>query len=395
MILKSVVLKSVPSLALLAAFALSGCNDSKPPQPAPGGPPPAAKVGFVVAQPQTVDVIAEVAGRVAPSLIAEVRPQVSGIIEKRLFVEGSEVKEGDVLYQIADASYRTTQASAQAALDRAKAALVAAQAKADRYKTLVNREVASAQETEAAVAAAQQAAADVAAAKAALDAANINLGYTKVRAPISGRIGVSTLTEGALVTANQANALATVQALDPVFVDTPQSASAVLATRAEVESGRLTMTEGGVKMRLILDNGQTYAQEGVLKFTDVTVNQGTGTVTLRATFANPERVLLPNMFVRGLATLGRRVDVLLAPQRAVTRDPRGQAMVFVIGEGDKVEARRVEVGRSVGTDWIVEKGLAPGDRIMMDGFQRVRPGAVVSPQPFQASPAPGAGAPAK
>ena len=380
----------------LGVAILSGCN--KPKQaaaPGQGAASPPPRVGFIVIQPQNAEITTELAGRVVPSLIAEVRPQVSGIIEKRLFPEGSEVRENDVLYQIADASYVAAQASATAALDRAKAALVAAQAKADRYNTLANRDIASQQDRESATAGALQARADVAAAEAALAGANINLGYTKIRAPISGRIGVSSLTEGALVTANQPTALATIQALDPVYVDAPQSATSVLATRADVEAGRLKMAAGGVKMRLNLDNGQTYAQEGLLRFTDITVNQGTGTVTLRATFANPERILLPNMFVRGIARLGLRENVILAPQRAVTRDPRGQATVYVIGAGDKIESRVLTTHRSEGADWVVEKGLAAGERLVMDGFQRVRPGAVVTPVPFEQSGATGpAGAPA-
>lgn len=383
---------SLFSLVGLCALALAGCDERKPAAPPQGAAPP-PQIGFLAVQPQTAAITTEVSGRVLPSLIAEVRPQVNGIIEKRLFAEGSEVKEGDVLYQIADASYRAAQASAQAALDRARAAQTAAQARADRYRTLANREVASAQETESAVAAAQQAAADVAAAQATLEAANINLGYTKVRAPISGRIGVSSLTEGALVTANQTAALATIQALDPVYVDAPQSATAVLATRAEIEAGRLKMRPDGVSIQLILDSGQPYAQQGQLRLTDVTVNQSTGTVTLRATFANPERLLLPNMFVRGVATLGQRENVILAPQRAVTRDPRGQAAAFVIGEGDKIEPRQLQVSHAVGANWIVEKGLSPGDRLVMDGFQRIRPGLVAKPVPFQ--PATAAAAPAK
>jgi membrane fusion protein (multidrug efflux system) len=376
---------------LVVALALAGCNEQgKAPAAGPGGaPPPPADVGFVTLEPRTVAITTDVAGRVLPSLIAEVRPQVSGIIEKRLFVEGAEVKEGDVLYQIADASYRAAQASSQAALDRAKAALVAAQAKADRYKTLANRDIASQQDTETAVAAAQQATADVAAAKAALEAASINLGYTKVRAPISGRIGVSALTEGALVTANQATALAVIQALDPVFVDTPQSATAILSTRADLESGRIKQGPKGVEMSLTLDNGVVYNRSGQLKFTDVTVSQSTGTVTLRATFPNPDRILLPGMFVRGVATLGQREGAILAPQRAVTRDPRGAATAFVVTAQDKIEPRQLTVSRSVGSDWLVEKGLAPGDRLVMDGFQRIRPGASVKPVPFQPAPAPG------
>lgn len=378
-------------ISLALSLALAACNEKKAAAPAPGQMPP-PKVGFITLQAETVDITTELAGRVVPSLIAEVRPQVSGIIEKRLFTEGSEVKEGDVLYQIAAASYQASEASARAALDRAKAAQTAAQARADRYQALANRDVASQQDRETAISGAQQAKADVAAAAAALEAATINLGYTKVRAPISGRIGVSSLTEGALVTANQPTALATIQALDSVFVDAPQSAADVLATRAEVQSGRLSMPPSGVQLRLTLDNGQVYAREGVLKFADMTVNQGTGTVTLRATFANPERMLLPNMFVRGIATIGQRKDVIVAPQRAVSRDPRGQATAFVIGDGNKIEARQLVVSRSVGTNWIVEKGLAAGDRLVMDGVQRIRPGAVVSPEPF--APASAAVAPA-
>lgn len=382
--------------AILAITLLGGCNEQKPAAaPGQGAAPPPARVGFIVVQPQNVAITTELAGRVIPSLIAEVRPQVSGIIEKRMFAEGSEVKENDVLYQIADASYVAAQASATAALDRAKAALVAAQARADRYNTLANRDIASQQDRESATAGALQAKADVAAAEAALAGANINLGYTKIRAPISGRIGVSSLTEGALVTANQPTALATIQSLDPVYVDAPQSATSILAMRADVEAGRLKMAAGGVKMRLILDNGQPYAQEGLLKFTDMTVNQGTGTVTLRATFANPQRILLPNMFVRGIAEIGMRENVILAPQRAVTRDPRGQATVLVIGEGDKIEARTLTTHRSQGTDWIVDKGLVAGERLVMEGFQRIRPGAVVTPMPFdQAASATPAAAPA-
>lgn len=375
---------------LCLLFPLAACSDqNKQSQGAAPSAPPQS-IGFIVAKRQSVDITTEIAGRVVPSLIAEVRPQVAGIIEKRLFTEGSEVKEGEVLYQIADATYRTSLASARASVDRAAASQVAAKAKADRYQTLANRAVASQQEEEAATAAARQAVADVAAANAAVDAAEINLGYTKVRSPISGKIGVSSLTQGALVTANQQTALATVQALDPVFVDVPQSATAIQATRAEIESGRLKTTAAGVTMRLTLDNGQPYAHEGLLKLTDVTVNQGTGTITLRATFANPQRILLPNMFVRGIATLGSRENVILAPHRAVSRDSRGRATAFVIGAENKIEARKLDVGRSVNNSWIVESGLNEGERLVMDGFQRIRAGQVVAPVPFEAQAAPAA-----
>ncbi|MCA0425513.1 MAG: efflux RND transporter periplasmic adaptor subunit [Proteobacteria bacterium] len=370
-----------PVVALFLATAfLSGCDEQKP--PAMKQPP--ASVGFIEVQPRNVELTAELAGRVVPSLIAEVRPQVSGIIEKRKFVEGSEVKENDVLYEIADASYVAAQASARASLDRARAAQVAAQSRAARYDTLADRAVASQQDRETAIANAAQARADVASAEAALTNANINLGYTKVRAPISGRIGVSSLTEGALVTANQATALATIQKIDPVFVDVPQSATAILMTQSDVQAGRLKLNPAGMGMTLHLDNGQAYAQEGQVQFTDITVNQGTGTVNLRVVFRNPDRILLPNMFVRGVARIGVLENVILAPQRAVTRDPRGQATVYVIGDGNKIEPRILTTNRTQGADWIVEKGLNAGDRLVMDGFQRIRPGAVVNPVPFGA-----------
>ena len=376
------------SLAALTVL-LSGCNDAKP--PAPAAPPPPT-VGVVTLAPRDVVIVSELAGRVLASRVAEVRPQVSGIIQNRLFTEGAEVKEGEILYEIADEPYKAAFESATAALDRARGAVTAAVNKAERYRTLSNRDVASQQDLETARAAADQAKADVAAAQANLEAARINLDRTKVRAPIDGRIGTSALTVGALVTANQANALATIQTLDPVFVDVPQSAVMVQRMRSEIEQGILRPDPGGIQMTLLLDNGRPYKDRGILRFTNTTVSETTGTVTLRASFANPERLLLPGMFVRGTATLGARKEALLVTQRAVTRNPRGLATVMVVGEGDKAEERTIEVERSIGSDWIIDKGLAGGDRVIVEGLQRVRAGARVTPTPFVANaPQPAAG----
>ena len=376
------------SLAALI-LALGGCNDTK--APAPAAPPPAT-VGVLTLVPRDVVIVSELAGRVLASRIAEVRPQVSGIIQNRLFVEGAEVKEGEILYEIADEPYKAAFENANAVLDRARGAVTAAINKAERYRTLSNRDVASQQDFETARAAADQAKADVAAAQANLEAARINLDRTKVRAPIDGRIGTSALTVGALVTANQANALATIQTLDPVFVDVPQSATMVQRMRTEIEQGILKPDPGGILVTLLLDDGRPYPQKGVLRFTNTTVSESTGTVTLRASFANPARLLLPGMFVRATATLGSRKNALLVTQRAVTRNPRGLATALVVGEGDKVEERTIEVERSLGNEWIVDKGLVAGDRVIVEGLQRIRAGARVNPVPFGGgAPQPAAG----
>lgn len=379
-------------LALSCLLAgLAGCNDSKSPAAPPAAPPP-PKVGVVTVQPQDVPIVVELSGRVLASQIAEVRPQVSGIIEQRMFTEGAEVREGEVLYEIAAAPYQAAVESAKAALDRARGAVTAAVNKAERYRTLSNREVASQQDTESAQAAAVQAKADVAAAQANLEAANINLDRTKVRAPINGRIGTSALTVGALVTANQSNALATIQTLEPVFVDVPQAATQVLRIRSEIESKVLSSPKDGFLMTLLLDNGVAYPHRGELKYANATVSESTGTVMLRASLANPQRLLLPGMFVRGTAVVGIKSGAILVPQRAVTRNPRGQAVVMLAGTDDKAQERVIEVERSVGSAWLVERGLAGGDRVIVDGLQRVRSGAPVTPVPFEEA---AAGVPAK
>ena len=377
------------------ALALSGCNEKAQQQ---AGAPPTPEVGFVTVHAQRVDITNELPGRTVPSLIAEVRPQVSGIIQKRAFTEGSEVKAGDLLYQIDPAPYQAAYDSSVAALARANAGLISAQAKAKRYDELSNRSVVSQQDLETAVATAEQAKADVASAQANLEAAKINLGNTRLTAPISGRIGVSSLTQGALVTANQTNALATIQSLDPIYVDVTQSSTEILKLRRQIESGQLQRQPGAIKARLLLDDGTTYKEEGELHFTDVTVGQSTGTVTLRATFANPDRILLPGMFVRAIVEVGTNPKAILAPQRGISRDPRGLATALFVGADNKVEQRTVEVSQTRGSDWIVEKGISDGDRLIVDGLQKVRAGVTVKPVEVKAHLAesqPGDGAAAK
>jgi len=363
-------------LAGLVAVALGGCN---PTQPQQAGAPPMPEVGFVTVHTRAVEITNELPGRTVPSLIAEVRPQVNGIIQKRPFEEGSEVKQGSLLYQIDDRVYQAAYDNAAASLARAKAAVTSARNKAARYQELQTKQIVSQQDLEAAAAASEQADADVAAADAGLESARINLDYTKVVAPISGRVGLSIVTPGALVTANQTTALATIQALDPMFVDVTQSATEVLRLRRQIESGQLQRDDGKVKVRLLFDDGSRYDEEGVLKFVDLNVGQSTGTVTLRATFPNPKRVLLPGMFVRAVVDAGTNAAAILAPARAVSRTPRGQATALVVGKENKVEQRTLQVTQMIGGNWLVETGLAEGDQLIVDGLQKVRPGAVVKP----------------
>jgi membrane fusion protein (multidrug efflux system) len=389
--------KATSAIAVLvgATLALAGCNDKAQQQ---AGAPPAPEVGFVTVHTQRIDITNELPGRTVPSLIAEVRPQVSGIIQKRAFTEGSEVKAGDLLYQIDPAPYQAAYDSSVAALARANAGIISAQAKAKRYEELSTRSVVSQQDLETAVATSEQAKADVASAQANLEAAKINLGNTKLTAPISGRIGVSSLTQGALVTANQTNALATIQSLDPIYVDVTQSSTEILKLRRQIESGQLQRQPGEIKAKLILEDGTTYKQEGELHFTDVTVGQSTGTVTLRATFANPDRILLPGMFVRAIVEVGSNPNAVLVPQRGVSRDPRGLATALFVTADNKVEQRTIVVSQTRGADWIVEKGIADGDRLIVDGLQKVRAGVTVKPVEVDAhlaSSQPGDGAAAK
>lgn len=373
---------------------LFGCGE----QPASGGSPqikPPPEVGVVYINPEPVTLTMELSGRTSPHLLAEVRPQVGGIIRKRLFAEGSDVKEGQVLYQIDPATYQAAYDSARAALARAEANVIPARLREKRFRELVAINAVSRQDYDDADAALKQAEADVASARAAVETARINLAYTSVRAPISGRIGRSAVTPGALVTANQTLPLATIQQLDPVYVDVTRSSADLLRLRRDIANGKIRGPETGrAKVKLLLEDGTPYPLEGTMEFSEVTVDQGTGTVTLRAIFPNPSQLLLPGMFVRAIVQEGIDEQAILVPQRGVARNPKGEAVVMVVGAGEKVEPRVIKVSRTIGDNWLVSEGLQTGDRVILEGIQRARPGTPVKAFPFgDKSGASSAGAP--
>lgn len=370
----------IPILTSAAILLLTACSDGEQ-AAAPGGAGTVPAVTVLTVQSERIARVTELPGRTAAYLIAEVRPQVTGIVQQRAFEEGAEVQAGQVLYRIDPASYRAAHDSAKADLARAEANLYAARLTADRYAELVMTNAISKQANDEAVSALRQAQAEVAAAKAALNKAKIDLDYTEVKSPIAGRIGRSTVTPGALVTANQTGALATVQQLDPIYVDLTQSSNELLRLRRDIQSGRLQRTaDDTVPVTLLLEDGSEYTSEGKLAFSEVSVDQTTGSVTLRALFPNPEEQLLPGMFVRARLAQGVQDNAILVPHAAVTRDPKGNAVVMVVGAEDKVEARTVQTVQSLGDQWVVTAGLAPGERVIVEGLQRVRPGAQVQAQ---------------
>lgn len=370
---------------LTVALLLAGCGKSKSAaQQPPAGPP---EVGVITVQPQRVALTTELPGRTSAYLMAEVRPQVSGIVQKRVFAEGSDVKAGQVLYQIDPASFQAAYASAKAAEARAEANLIPARLKEERFRELVKIKAVSQQDYDNAYAALKQAEADVASSKAAVETARINLAYTKVTAPISGRIGRSTVTNGALVTASQTAALATIQQLSPIYVDVTQSSSELLKLKQSLASGLLKRDgKGEARVKLLLEDGTPYPVPGTLKFSEVTVDQSTGSITLRAVFPNPKQTLLPGMFVRAILEEGINEQAIMVPQRGVTRNPAGNAMVMVVGAGEKVEPRVITVARTVGDNWLVSDGLKPGDRVILEGIQRARPGTPVKAVAFVPKP---------
>jgi len=373
------------ALLLVVGLMTTACAKKEAPKPQ-GGPP---EVGVLTVQPQRVALTTELPGRTSAYLVAEVRPQVTGIIQKRIFTEGSEVKAGQVLYQIDPASYQAAYASAKAGQARAEANLAAVRLKEERYKDLVKIKAVSQQEYDEAYASLKQSEADVAATRAAVETARINLAYTTLTAPIAGRIGRSTVTGGALVTANQPTALATIQQLGSMYVDVTQSSSEMLKLKQQLSSGLLKKDSATAQARvkLLLEDGTPYAQPGTLKFSEVTVDQSTGSITLRAVFPNPKQVLLPGMFVRAVLEEGVNEQAILVPQRGVTRNPKGDAMVMVVGAEEKMEPRVIKVVRTVGENWLVSEGLKPGDRVILEGLQKARPGTPVKAVPFGAKPA--------
>jgi len=404
--------------ALVAAASLPGCErpQGRPPMPVP-------EVAVVSVQPQPIMLTSELPGRTAAFLVAEIRPQVNGLIQKRYFTEGSQVKAGELLYQIDPAPYQAaydnaaaSRTSMQQAAERARAGLAASVAalkrheavlklattNRDRYEKLLKKDAVSAMERDQAVAdvdvadaalrvaeaqidsdrqSVQVAEAAIKQAEAAMETARINLGYTKIAAPISGRIGRSNVTEGAIVTAYQMVALATIQQFDPIYVDVPQSTVELNRLKRALANGRLK-ENGTDRVKIVLEDGTAYAHEGSLKFRDVTVDPTTGSVILRIVVPNPEGMLLPNMFVQAIIEEGVRDQAILVPQQAVSRDPKGNPLMLVVDREGKVEQREVTTERALGDKWLVASGLAAGDRVIVEGVQRVRPGVPVKVVPF-------------
>jgi len=369
---------------LAAGMMVTGCGKKSNGTPPPSGPP---EVGVVTVQPQRVELTTELPGRTSPHLIAEVRPQVSGIVQKRLFTEGSDVKAGQVLYQIDPSTYQAAFASARAAQSRAEANFIPARLKEERFRDLVKIKAVSQQDYDDANAALKQAEADVASAKAAVETARINLAYTKVTAPISGRIGRSTVTDGALVTANQPTALATIQQLSSMYVDVTQSSAELLKLKQNLASGLLKNSGAAqARVKLLLEDGSAYPLPGTMKFSEVTVDQSTGSITLRAVFPNPKQTLLPGMFVRAIVEEGVIDQAILVPQRGVARNPKGDATALLVGADNKVKSRVIHVIRTVGDNWLVSEGLKAGDRVILEGIQRAKPDTTVKAVPFGAKP---------
>lgn len=376
------------NIAPVLGFALLLAACGQAPQQPSAGPP---QVAFVTVAEKPVTLSTQLPGRTNAYETSEVRPQVNGLVLARLFQEGDMVRQGQPLYRIDPAPYEAQVASARAALTRARAAIASSNALARRYGELVKINAISRQDFENATTQAQQAQADVAAQAATLRTAQIDLGRTTVKAPISGRIGRSTFTTGALVTAAQTSPLTVIQRLDPIYVDIPQSSADLLKLRQQILAGQVSRGGADARVRLMLEDGTPYGPEGTLKFTDVTVDPATGSQTIRAIFPNPRGLLLPGMFVRAELVEGTRSNAILVPQRAVTRDEKGQPLVMVVGSDGKLQPRVLTAPRTVGQDWLVTAGLKPGDKVVVEGAQNLQPGTPVKAVPFtdQAKPAQG------
>jgi len=373
------------STILLTALALAACGKKAPPQMPP------AEVGYVELKYETVTLSTELPGRTAATLQSEVRPQVNGVIKVRLFEEGALVRAGQALYQIDPALYAAARDQAAAQLQQARAAVVTADAKAARYKSLRDIEAVSRQDIDDAIAAAGQARAQVAAAQANLNTANTNLSYTRITAPISGRIGRSAVTPGALVTASQATPLATIQQLDPIYVDITQSSAQLVALRRQLAKGDVLPASATVRLKL--EDGSDYPFAGRIEFAEVNVDQNAGTVAIRARFPNPQRMLLPGMFVRVTTPQATVPNGILAPQDGISRDPKGSATALVVGADNKAEQRNVTAARAIGDKWLITAGLKPGDKLIVEGTGKARPGAPIKPVPAgSVTPPPPAGA---
>jgi len=359
---------------LLNGLWLIGCDRKIEAQQAPKVP----EVAIVAVQPQRVELTTELPGRTSAYRIAEIRPQVNGIIQKRLFQEGSDVKAGQLLYQIDPAPFQVAYDSAKASLGKSQANLPSIKLRVERYKELLVDRAVSQQDYDDAAASKEQVHADIEFWKAAVEAARINLDYTRVTAPISGRVGRSSVTDGALVTAYQPMSLATIQQLDPIYVDVTQSSAELLRLKRNFETGQLSTDEGnGRKVRLVLEDGTPYPLEGKLQFRDVTVDPTTGSYTLRIVVPNPENLLLPGMFVRAVVQEGVAEQAILAPQQGVSRTPKGDPIALVVDESGTVQQRMLKLNRAIGEKWLISSGLSAGERVIVEGMLNVRPGAVV------------------
>ena len=363
-------------LALAAALALAACGKDQ------GGPPPPPEVSIVTLKPRPVAITDQLPGRTTAFRVAEVRPQVTGIVQKRLFSEGTEVKAGQQLFQIDSGAYRAALSSAQAALKRAEAQAVTAKLLAERYEPLIAANAVSKQENDEAIASRARADADVASARAAVDAARINVVYTQVLSPITGQIGRTLVTEGALVTSGQQSPLATVQQLDPIYVDITQSSTDMLRMQRQLANGELVKDDKNqAEVTLTLEDGSMYSERGRLQVSEASVDPSTGSVVLRAVFPNPRRELLPGMFVRAQLAQGTRSAALLVPQRGVSHNPKGEATVLIVDQDDKVAERVVTADRSINGEWLITAGLSAGDRVIVDGLQKAKLGSPVKPVP--------------
>jgi membrane fusion protein (multidrug efflux system) len=377
------------ALAVIAAALIGGCKKQQAGPGGPGGTGGPMEVGVVTIVPTTVTLTQDLPGRVSAFRVAEVRARVNGIVLKRIFTEGGDVAEGQVLYEIDPAPYQAALDSALASLARAEASAATARLKEERWRQLVDAKTVSKQDYDDALANMRMSDADVLAGKAAVQTAQINLEYTKVVSPIAGRIGISQVTEGAYVQAATATLLATVQQLDRVYVDVTQASSDLLRMKREIASGRLKVDAAGrAHVKLIHENGDVYPEEGLFEFSDVTVNPMTSSVIVRAVFPNPRRELLPGLFVRARLDEGSSPDAILVPQLAVSRDPKGAPVTLVVGAKDMVELRVLQTSRAVGSQWLVTEGLKAGDRVIVNNLQKIRSGMPVKPVP--AAPPPSA-----
>jgi membrane fusion protein (multidrug efflux system) len=366
---------------MIAGLIISGCGSQQ------AAPPPALpEVAIVTVNPERVVLTTELPGRTSAYLVAEIRPQVNGIVRERLFNEGSEVKAGSVLYQIDPAPYQAAYNNAVAALARSEANLPPIRLKAERFRELVAVKAISQQDFDNAAAALKQAEADIEFSKATVESARINLAYTRITAPISGRIGKSNVTIGALVTALQGSPLAVVQQLDPIYVDATQSSATLLQLKRNIAAGRVK-SDGPdrARVKLLLEDGTPYPLEGTLKFSEVTVDPSTGSFILRMVFPNPKHILLPGMYVRAIVREGEVDTAILVPQQAVSRDPKGNPVALIVDGSGKVEQRMITVARAIGDRWLISEGLNPGDRLIVEGSQRVRSGSSVKVVPFDGS----------